>query len=98
MLSEIIDEDARQHGYRREGIFFGMNGGIVKAAFSFQGVLFAAVFSISGYIAGQSVQSESAIWGIRFLIVITPMISIIISNLLLWKYPLGREKKLKESD
>jgi GPH family glycoside/pentoside/hexuronide:cation symporter len=98
MLSEIIDEDARQHGYRREGIFFGMNGGIVKAAFSFQGILFAAVFSISGYIAGQSVQSESAIWGIRFLIGITPMISIIISSLLLWEYPLGREKKLKESD
>ena len=72
-----------------------MKGGIVKAAFSFQGVLFAAVFSISGYIAGQSVQSESATRGIRFLIGITPIISIIIISLLLWKYPLGREKKEK---
>ena len=63
--------------------------------FSFQGMLFAVVFSISGYIAGQFVQSENAIWGIRFLIGITPIISIIISSLLLWKYPLGREKKEK---
>lgn len=94
MLSEIIDVDAGQHGYRREGIFFGMNGGIVKAAFSFQGLLFAAVFSISGYVAGSTVQTEAAIWGIRFMIGITPIISIIISSVLLWKYPLGREKQI----
>jgi GPH family glycoside/pentoside/hexuronide:cation symporter len=95
MLSEIIDLDADKHGYRREGIFFGMNGGIVKAAFSAQGLLFAAVFSISGYVAGSAVQTEGAVWGIRFMIGITPIISIIISSVLLWKYPLGREKQIK---
>jgi glycoside/pentoside/hexuronide:cation symporter, GPH family len=91
MISEVIDEDAQKHGYRREGIFLGMNGGIIKAAFSLQGLLFAIVFSISGYVAGSAVQSQGAIWGIRFLIGITPIISIIISTLLLLKFPLGRE-------
>ncbi len=91
MLSEIIDDDARRHGLRREGIFFGMNGGIVKAAFSMQGVFFATVFSLSGYVAGAAEQTASAIWGIRFLIGITPILSILLSSWWLWKYPLGRE-------
>jgi Na+/melibiose symporter-like transporter len=89
--NSLFPEDARIHGYRREGIFFGMNGGIVKAAFSFQGILFATVFSISGYVSGSAVQDIGAIWGIRFLIGITPIISIIISTILLLKYPLGRQ-------
>ncbi len=97
MLSEVIDDDARKHGYRREGIFFGMNGGIVKAAFSMQGVFLATVFSISGYVAGATVQSESAIWGIRFLIGGTPILSIIISWLLLWKFPFGRTVEAKSA-
>ncbi len=45
VLSEIVDDDAARHGYRREGIFFGMSAGIIKLAFSAQGVLFAAVMS-----------------------------------------------------
>jgi GPH family glycoside/pentoside/hexuronide:cation symporter len=92
MISEIIDDDGSKHGYRREGIFMGMSSGIVRAAFSLQGVLLGTVFSISGYVNGAAVQSISAIWGIRFLIGITPIISIVISYLLLWKFPFGRER------
>jgi GPH family glycoside/pentoside/hexuronide:cation symporter len=97
MLSEVIDDDARRHGYRREGIFFGMNGGIVKAAFSLQGLFLGAVFSLTGYIAGAAAQSESAIWGIRFLISGTPILSILLSWLLLWKFPFGREHQTQRS-
>lgn len=97
MLSEVIDDDARRHGYRREGIFFGMNGGIVKAAFSMQGLFLGFIFSISGYVAGVATQTESALWGIRFLIGGTPILSIIISSLLLWKFPFGREHEPKPS-
>lgn len=63
LISEVIDDDAARHGYRREGIFFGINGGITKLAFSAQGVLFATVLSLSGYVAGSQVQPESAAWG-----------------------------------
>lgn len=94
MLTELIDDDARQHGISREGIFFGMNGGIVKAAFSLQGVFFATVLSLSGYVAGAAEQSASAIWGIRFLIGITPILSILLSSWWLWKYPLGRQSAI----
>jgi GPH family glycoside/pentoside/hexuronide:cation symporter len=37
------------------------------------------------------VQSQSAIWGIRFLIGITPAIAALIIAWCMWNYPLGRE-------
>jgi len=95
VISEIIDNDARQeHGYRREGLFFGMNGGIVKLAFSAQGVLFALVTLVTGFAEGSDVQSESAIWGIRFLIGVTPIIASLITAVCMWRYPLGRQTNL----
>ncbi len=92
VISEIIDDDAKkEHGYRREGIFFGMNGGIVKLAFSAQGVLFASVMSAAGYVAGEAIQTASAINGIRFMIGGTPILAALITAFCMYKYPLGRE-------
>jgi len=92
VISEIIDEDAKQeHGFRREGLFFGMNHGIIKLAFSAQGLLFALVTAITGFTSGSDVQSASAVWGIRFLIGITPAIAALIVAWCMSRYPLGRE-------
>jgi GPH family glycoside/pentoside/hexuronide:cation symporter len=92
VISEIIDEDAKQeHGFRREGLFFGMNGGIIKLAFSAQGILFALVTLLTGFAEGSDIQSETAIWGIRFLIGITPAIAALIVAYCMSRYPLGRE-------
>jgi GPH family glycoside/pentoside/hexuronide:cation symporter len=92
VLSEIIDEDAKQeHGFRREGLFFGMNGGIIKLAFSAQGLLFALVTAVTGFAEGSDVQSASAVWGIRFLIGITPALAALIVAWCMSHYPLGRE-------
>jgi len=96
VIAEVIDDDAtKEHGYRREGIFFGMNGGITKLAFSAQGVLFASIMSTAGYVAGSSLQTASAVWGIRFLIGGTAIIASLITAFCMWRYPLGRhiEKK-----
>ncbi len=92
VLSEIIDDDAARHGYRREGIFFGMNTGIVRLAFSAQGLVFAAVMSAAGYVAGSEIQTASAIWGIRFLIGITPIIACLLIAYCMYRYPLGRNR------
>ncbi|HLO15028.1 MAG TPA: MFS transporter, partial [Anaerolineales bacterium] len=94
VISEVIDDDAKkEHGYRREGIFFGMNGGITKLAFSAQGVLFASVMSAAGYIAGEATQTASAVNGIRFMIGGTTMIATLITAFCMWRYPLGRESQ-----
>jgi GPH family glycoside/pentoside/hexuronide:cation symporter len=91
VISEIIDDDAKKHGFRREGLFFGMNGGITKLAFSAQGVLFASVMSAAGYVAGETVQSTSAVMGIRFMISGTAILASLIIALCMWQYPLGRD-------
>jgi GPH family glycoside/pentoside/hexuronide:cation symporter len=91
VISEVIDDDAKKHGFRREGLFFGMNGGITKLAFSAQGVLFASVMSAAGYVAGQTVQSPGAVAGIRFMISGTAILASLIIALCMWKYPLGRD-------
>jgi GPH family glycoside/pentoside/hexuronide:cation symporter len=93
VISEVIDDDAGRHGYRREGIFFGMSGGIVKLAFSAQGVLFAGIMSASGYIAGSTTQTASAVNGIRFLIGGTPIIACLVVFFCMFGYPLGRPKE-----
>jgi GPH family glycoside/pentoside/hexuronide:cation symporter len=91
VISEIIDEDARQeHGFRREGLFFGMNHGIIKLAFSAQGLLFALVTAVTGFVAGSDSQTASAVWGIRFLIGITPAIAALLVAWFMSRYPLGR--------
>ena len=92
VISEIIDEDSRQeHGFRREGLFFGMNSGIIKLAFFAQGILFALVTAVTGFQSGSDVQRGSAVWGIRFLIGITPAIAALIVAWCMAHYPLGRE-------
>jgi GPH family glycoside/pentoside/hexuronide:cation symporter len=92
VISEVIDDDAGQHGYRREGLFFGMNGGITKLAFSAQGVMFASIMSAAGYVAGQTVQSASAVNGIRFMIGGTPILACLLIAFAMWRYPLGRDR------
>lgn len=92
VISEVIDEDAKlEHGFRREGLFFGMNHGIVKLAFSAQGIIFALVTALTGFESGSDTQTASAVWGIRFLIGITPVIAALIVAWCMSNYPLGRE-------
>jgi GPH family glycoside/pentoside/hexuronide:cation symporter len=94
VIAEVIDDDAQKHGFRREGLFFGMNGGITKLAFSAQGVLFASIMSAAGYAAGEAVQTPSAVAGIRFMISGTAIIASLVIAYCMWRYPLGRESQV----
>ncbi len=97
VLSEIIDEDARQEsGFRREGLFFGMNTGIVRLAYSIQGLLLVLVTAVTHFTSGSDVQIPSAIWGIRFMIGLTPVIAALIIAWCMSNYPLGREIHIME--
>jgi GPH family glycoside/pentoside/hexuronide:cation symporter len=53
-------------------------------------VLFASIMSTAGYVAGSDVQTASAIWGIRFLIGVTPIIACLIIAYCMYRFPLGR--------
>lgn len=94
LIADVIDEDETIVGYRREGMFFGMNGAIIRLAFSIEGLLFAIVPSLTGYDPSLAVQPESAIWGFRFLIAGAPLLAIGVMIFALRHYPLHGERLL----
>jgi GPH family glycoside/pentoside/hexuronide:cation symporter len=51
LISEVIDQDAHQQGTRREGIFYGINGFILRLGVSIQALLLYVVLHFSGYYA-----------------------------------------------
>lgn len=92
VISEVIDDDAKRHnGISREGLFFGMNGGLTKLAFSIDGIFFALITGVTGFVAGSDIQPESAVWGVRVLIGIMPIIACLLIAFFMSRYPLGRE-------
>jgi GPH family glycoside/pentoside/hexuronide:cation symporter len=92
-LTEVIDDDARRVGQRREGIFFGIAGGIVKLAFYIQAIVNVIVFPLTGYVAGVEAQAPSAVWGIRFLMGGFPILVVLIGALALYFYPIRTTAK-----
>lgn len=94
MLSDVIDEDELRTGARREGMYFGINGLLVRLAISFQAIIMGAVLSTSGYNANLPVNSQpvGTIIGIKTLLVIIPVISIAIAILFYLRYPLHGQR------
>jgi Na+/melibiose symporter-like transporter len=72
LLSEVIDEDERRTGTRREGMYFGMNGFIVKWGVSLQAVVLGLILEATGYVKDAE-QSGAALWGIRSMLSVMPL-------------------------
>jgi len=93
LLSEVIDDDAAHQGIRREGMFFGISVGAGKFSYAIQGLLFAIILPLSGYVANAIQQAESAIWGIRFLTGGAPVLVGLVGIWFLANFPLHGIKK-----
>lgn len=92
LISDVIDEDETIGGARREGMYFGINGFIIRFAFTMQGITTGIVLSSSGYISAalesNPVQPPSAIFGIRAMIALVPVVASLVAIWALQKYPL----------
>jgi GPH family glycoside/pentoside/hexuronide:cation symporter len=92
LIADIIDEDELKTGVRREGLYFGMNGLLIRLAFTLQGLLMGAVFHWSGYQADQAQQTQEALWGLRLLIAGVPLLALGMGWLALRFYDLKGER------
>lgn len=94
LLSDAVDEDELRTGARREGMYFGINGFMVRLSVSFQSVIMGSILTMSGYNANLPVESQplSAIMGIKSLITIIPIISLIGAIAFFRMYPLHGQK------
>lgn len=93
LIADITDEDEVQNGARREGMFFGMNGLIIRFAFVIQGILTAVVFTLTGYVNPTPgvlypAQPDAALFGMRLLTGGAPAIALVIAFFLLGGYTL----------
>jgi GPH family glycoside/pentoside/hexuronide:cation symporter len=103
MIADVCDEDELKTCVRREGMYTGISGFIVKLSTSISGIIVTGVLAFSGYIAATSgnphpIQPASAIQGIHILMGLITIIPIIIGLLILYKYPLvgGTLAKMKK--
>jgi GPH family glycoside/pentoside/hexuronide:cation symporter len=100
LIADITDEDEVQNGARREGMFFGMNGLIIRLAFVIQGALTAIVLTATRYVAPSEgilypPQPDSALFGFRLLTGGFPAIALVLAFLLLGGYTLHGARAAK---
>lgn len=98
IIADVIDEDEVKTKRRREGMFFGTNALIMRLSTVIVS-LSILILSPLGYIEGGLVQPESAIWGIRLLISLFPLIGMVLGAVFISVYPIYGEyrKEIKEA-
>jgi len=93
VIADVIDEDEVNNGVRREGMYFGINGFMIRFSGIIQGGTIGYLLPIFGYIETSTYQPASAIWGFKVMISIIPMLALLIGAFIIWKfYPLYGEK------
>lgn len=92
MLSEVIDADERKTGFRREGMYFGMNGFIVRWGVSLQAAVMGMVLEMTGYRADSPVQPPSAVTGIQWMLGGIPIAALLLAFCFFYAYPIGKKK------
>ncbi len=97
LIADMVDQDELITGARREGLYFGMNGFIIRFAFTIQGILTAVIFSTTGYIAPTEAvlypeQPAAAVWGMRSMIALFPPLALVIGYFILGGYSLHGQR------
>ena len=97
LIADLVDADELQTGARREGLYFGMNGFIIRFAFTIQGLITAVLLTMTGYIAPTDAvlypaQPAAAVIGFRSMIAGIPAVAMVVAFFLLSGYKLHGER------
>jgi len=103
LIGEIIDDDYQKFGKNREGLFFGFYGFAVRIAMILEAAVISLILGLTGYNANAYKQTETAIIGIKLLIVVVPIICFVIGIILMASfYDLSKKRiareKVKQSE
>ncbi len=83
--ADVIDEDAVTYKTRREGLYYGMTGFMIRFSLIFQAIAFSTIHYYTNYIEGSVYQPPEAILGIRLHLGLVPLLFMVIISLLVWK-------------
>jgi len=93
LIADLVDADELVTGARREGLYFGMNGFVIRLAFTIQGVITGTVLTLTRYVSPTPgvlypEQPDAAVFGIRFMISIIPALALVAAYFILGRYAL----------
>ena len=86
IFADVIDESVVSTGKREEGIYNGILTFFARISIIIQAITIAIVHTLTGFVEGAETQSATAIIGIRLHFGLIPMIFMLISTIVLWKY------------
>ncbi len=93
LLAQIIDDDAVRTGRRREGVYFGVNGFVVRGSVVLQAIVVAAVLTASGYDAALGeAQPGTVEGGMRVLLAVIPLAFLVLAWLCVFLAPTDRAR------
>jgi GPH family glycoside/pentoside/hexuronide:cation symporter len=95
--STVIDESVVMTGRRIEGIYQGFQTFISRAALVAQALSFSIVHTITGFVETSDTQTPTAILGVQIHFALLPMIFMVISTIILWKFFKLTPDKVKEN-
>jgi len=84
-FSDVIDEVVEKTGKRQEGTYFGIRTFIGRLSIVLQAIVFAVVHELTNYVPGAETQTPSAIWGIRIIMALIPMVFFVLAFFLMLK-------------
>lgn len=91
MIPDVIEVDQAATGERHEGIYFGINSFLGKLTGALGIAASGWALKLYGYVP-DAVQTQHALFGIRFFFAIVPVIAFALALPLLIWYPITREK------
>jgi glycoside/pentoside/hexuronide:cation symporter, GPH family len=94
MIPDVIEVDQAVTGERHEGIYFGVNAFLGKLTGALGIAASGWALKLYGYIP-DAIQTQQALFGIRFFFAVVPVIAFVVALPLLIWYPITREKHLQ---
>ena len=92
LLADTVDEDELITGVRREGMFFGINGFIIRFGIAMTSGVQSLVWGLTGYDPNLDVQAPTAVFGLRLLMSAVPILGMALATVFTWLYPLHGER------
>jgi Na+/melibiose symporter-like transporter len=96
MKADVIDIDTARTGQNRAAMFFSAWSIATKAAGTLGGSLGLWALAWIGFDAGRdALNTPEAIAGLRYVYVFLPSTMFILAGLVIWKYPMTRERQTR---
>ena len=92
MKADVIDLDTLNSGENRAAFFFSAWSFVQKLAASIGGAVALLSLGLFGFVAGEA-NSDEAMFGLRFLFSTFPSIFFLCGALVVWSYPITRERQ-----